>query len=470
MSRTLLIAASPGELWAALVEDEALRELRVFRAGARSGRVGDVILGRVVALKPELPAALVDIGLERPAFLSGEDAAPGAGVAALHEGEAITVQVTKEARADKAVGVSTRLRLSGRFLDFTPARPGIVAAKGVALAERERLVAALGEIAGAGEGFVLRAPASGATPADLAADADSVRARWRAIEAARARTRPPAPLEPPPTPLAMLLGEFASAAPDSIVIDERAAFAEARGWLVRHDPALAERVTLHRERQPLFEHHGVAGDIADVLAPRVLLPEGGALTVELTAAATMIDVDSGAAAHGRKARAAILATNLAAAGEAARQIRLRNLAGPIVIDFVGMRDRRDRDRVRDALTAALADDVDAEVLGWTRLGHLELVRKRRHAPLAELLFTRAPGGGLVKTPMTVALEALRALAREAEASPMRAPVLRVHPEVAAALANEAGAARQELEARLGRAVEIVAEPGRAREGFDMSGR
>ncbi|HEX9489615.1 MAG TPA: ribonuclease E/G, partial [Stellaceae bacterium] len=185
MSRTLLIAASPGELWAALLEDEALRELRVFRAGARMGRVGEMILGRVVALKPELPAALVDIGLDRPAFLSAEDAAPGAGIVALHEGETIAVQVTKEARADKAVGVSTRLRLAGRFLDFTPGRAGVTAGKGVPPAERERLGAVLREIAGTGEGFVLRAAASGTSAADLAADAESLRARWRVIEVAR---------------------------------------------------------------------------------------------------------------------------------------------------------------------------------------------------------------------------------------------------------------------------------------------
>ncbi|HEX6842538.1 MAG TPA: ribonuclease E/G [Stellaceae bacterium] len=467
MSGTLLIAASPGELWAALVAEERLRELRVFRAEAGRGRVGEVILGRVVALKPELPAALVDIGVARPAFLSAEDATPGSAIAALTEGEAIIVQVTKEARADKAVGLSTRLRLAGRFVDLTPGRPGVSAGKAVPPAERERLLAALREIAGAGEGFVLRA-AAGAAVADLAADAESLRARWRAIEAARARAEAPAPLEPPPTPLATLLAAFAPAMPEAIVIDERAAFAEARLWLARHSAVLIDRLLLHREQQPLFEHHGVAGDIAAALSPRVLLPEGGALTIELTAAATMIDVDSGSAARGRRAAAAILAVNLAAAAEAARQIGLRNLAGPIVIDFVGMRDRRDRDRIRAALTEALARDADAEVLGWTRLGHLELVRKRRHAPLAELLFERAPGGGLVKTPLTVALDAIGALAREAAAAPARAPALHVHPEVAAALSSEAGAARRELEDRLGRAVDIVAEPGRPRDGFDIA--
>ncbi|HWG78308.1 MAG TPA: ribonuclease E/G [Stellaceae bacterium] len=465
MSGTLLIAASPGELWAALVAGERLRELRVFRAEAGRGRVGEVVLGRVVALKPELPGALVDIGVARPAFLSAEDAMPG--FAALTEGAAIIVQVTKEARADKAVGASMRLRLGGRFVDLTPGRAGVSATKAVPPAERERLLAALREIAGAGEGFVLRTAAA-PTAADLAADAESLRARWRAIEAARTRAEAPASLEPPPAPLAMLLAAYAPAMPEAIVVDERAAFAEARLWLTRHSPALVERLSLHREQPPLFEHYGVAGDIAAALSPRVLLPEGGALTIELTAAATMIDVDSGGAARGRGAASAILAVNLAAAREAARQIALRDLAGPIAIDFVGMRDRRDRDRVRAGLTEALADDADAEVLGWTRLGHLELVRKRRHAPLAELLFERAPGGGLVKTPLTVALEALRALAREAAAAPIRAPALHVHPEVAAVLSGAADTARRELEERLGRAVAIVAEPGRPRDGFDIT--
>ena len=467
MSGTLLIAASPGELWAALVGEEGLCALRVFRSESSRGRVGEIILGRVVALKPELPAALVDIGVARPAFLSAEDAMPGSAITALTQGAAITVQVTKEARADKAVGVSTRLRLAGRFVDLTPGRARVSAAKAVPPAERERLLAALREIAGAGEGFVLRA-AAGVAAADLAADVESLRARWRAIEAARARAEAPAPLEPPPAPLATLLAAFAPAMPEAIVIDERGAFAAARLWLARHSPALVERLSLHRELEPLFEHHGVAGDIAAVLSPRVLLPQGGALTIELTAAATMIDVDSGGAARGRSAAAGVLAVNLAAAQEAARQIGLRNLAGPIVIDFVGMRDRRDRDRIRAALSEALGHDGDAEVLGWTRLGHLELVRKRRHAPLAELLFERAPGGGLVKTPLTVALEALRALAREAAAAPARAPALHVHPEVAAVLSGEADAARRELEGRLGRAVAIVAEPGRARDGFDIA--
>lgn len=466
MSRDLLIAVSPGELWAAVVQDDDLVTLRLVRTGTRA-RVGDVVFGRIVALRPDLPAALVDIGLDRPAFLSVEDAPPGAGIVAFHEGQAVIVQITKDARADKAAGVSMRLRLSGRLLDFVPARPGVAVGKGLALEEHERLLAALRLIARPGEGFVVRAAAAGASSGDLVADADALRARRRAIEAAAGGAHPPVRLEASSRPLAGLLTELVAIPPDEIVIDDRAAFAEARGWLARHHPTLSDRLTYHRETAPLFEHRGIAGEVALALAPRVPLLSGGALVIEITAAATVIDVDSGRTESARTAAEAILATNLAAAREVARQIRLRNLAGAIVVDFVGMKNRGARDRVRDALAAALADDGDADVLGWTRLGHLELVRKRRHAPLAELLFERAPGGGLVKTPTSVALDALRSLAREAAASPARLPVLHVHPEVAAVLAGDAGEARQELEGLLGRTLTVVAEPGRARETFDI---
>jgi ribonuclease G len=465
VSGELLIACSPGEIWVALVQDGELAALRVLRAGARA-RAGEVFLGRVVALKPELPAALVDIGVGRAGFLSAEDASVPAGISGLHEGQAIIVQVTKEARGDKATGLSMRLRLAGRLLELAPTRPGLGADKLLGAEEHRQLAALLGEIAQPGEGFFLRQAASGATAAMLEQEAETLRARWRRIEAASRLGAPPRLLEDSVSPVVLALEEFAPALPDAIILDDGATYAQARRWLARQHPDLAQRVSLYRETTPLFEERGIAGAVAAVLAPHVLLAGGGGITIEQTAAATMIDVDmGGAGGRGRDAERAILGANLAAAKEVARQIRLRGLAGPIVVDFIGMRRREQRERVRETLAAALAGD--AELLGWTRLGHLELVRKRRQAPLAELLFERTPNGGRVKTPLTVALEALRAMAQAAAAAVPRAPALHLHPEVAAALDGPGRAAREELEQRLGRAVAIVSEPGRARETFDL---
>lgn len=465
MSVDLLIACSPGELWAALVQEGELAGLRVLRAGGR-GRAGEMFLGRVAALRPELPAALIDIGMDRAGFLSAEDMAPPGGITGLHEGQAVLVQVTKEARADKATGLSMRPRIAGRLLVLTPTRPGIAAERVPDAQERRRLIEALTELAQPGEGLSARAAAAGSSAATLSNEIESLRVRWREIEAKARAGGPPRSLDESATPLALALEEFAPASPDAIVLDDGAVHAEARRWLTQHHPELAERTSLHRGTAPLFEERSVAGQIAAVLAPQVALPRGGRITLEPTAAATLIDVDMGSGdGRGRDAGRAILEANLAAAKEVARQIRLRDLAGPIVVDFIGMQRREQRERVRDALAAALGGD--AELLGWTRLGHFELVRRRRRAPLAELLFARAADGGWVKTPLTVALEALRAMTQAAALTPPRAPVLHLHPEVAAALDGPAKAARQELERRLGRTIAILSEPGRARESFDI---
>lgn len=458
MSGDLLLAVSPGEVWAARVERGQLVELRIAREGSNA-RVGTIFLGRIVALKPDLPAALVEIGEARPAFLSAEDAAPNL-LAGLTEGKAVLVQVTKEARADKATGVSLRIRLGGALVDLVPGGK-IDAARSLASDERFRLVAAVEQLAEPGEGFRIRAEAKGAQRSDLAADISSLRARWKAIEARRS-ARPPVALDPEAGPLPELLAALLQPPPQRIVIDDRAAYATVRGFLSRHRPALADALELYAGTEPLFEREGVAAQLAAALAPRVALAGGGALIIETTSAATLIDVDSGGAPA--------MATNFAAAREAARQIGIRNISGPIVVDFIGMKGKAERERVGAELRRALARDPAApDLLGWTRLGHMELVRKRRHPALEEILFERGQDGGRVKTALTVALAALRDLACAARAEPARAFALRAAPEVVAALADgPARAARLELEARLGRALAVEPDPKLGRETFDIS--
>lgn len=182
----------------------------------------------------------------------------------------------------------------------------------------------------------------------------------------------------------------------------------------------------------------------------------------------LIDVDSGTPETGSPGQSA-LAVDLAAAGLIARQIRLRSLGGAIVVDFVGLDDRHARERVRTAFARALATDpARPQLLGWTRLGHFELVRPRRLRPLAEALLEPAAGGTHVKTAITVAFEALRALRREARAQPGRRWRLIVAPEVAAALAGGAAAARRHLEQRLGQEIAVAADPQLARGGFQIA--
>lgn len=267
-----------------------------------------------------------------------------------------------------------------------------------------------------------------------------------------ARLDPPAQLLPAPG-FAAALALRLPAMPERIVADDAATLAELRsafpGVKVAHQPAPEWPIDL----DAVFEA---------ALAPSVAIRGGGRLHIAETPTATLIDVDTGTPDSGTAERAA-RAINRAAAAAIARHLRLRNLSGPIIVDFVGL-DRRDhRERVRDALAAAVAGDpAKPEVLGWTRLGHLELVRPRRGRSLSDAMLTP---GTPAKTPVTLAHEALRRLQREARANLAATWRLTAAPAIAAALRGPAAAASRALETRLGRPIEIVTEPGR--DGFDI---
>jgi ribonuclease G len=302
----------------------------------------------------------------------------------------------------------------------------------------------------------------------LHAEFAALQARWAAAKLRAQQAMPPARLDDDTGLVGRLLDAFAETPPDRIVIDDRPTLAAARSWVARQPPAFRSALALHEGSEDIFEQHGVDDDLAAAMGARVALPGGAALIIESAAAMTVIDVDGGDAVGGRgDPEKAGLGANLAAAAAAARQIRLRNLAGAIVIDFISMERRAHRDRVGAALEEALADDpAEPRILGWTRLGHVELTRRRRHKPLAEMLYEH-PASAPVKSALTVALEALRETARQAAHHPARAPTLIVHPAVAAALADTAGAARRELESLLARPLTVVADPARGRETFDI---
>ncbi|MBX6366791.1 MAG: ribonuclease E/G [Rhodospirillales bacterium] len=430
MSPVLLLAAGPGEARAALLEGEEIVELRIERAAA--ARAGEVCLGRVVAVLPGMSAALLDIGAERPALLERKHA-----LAPFHEGQRLVVQVVREARAEKGPAVTARLALGGALLALTPGRPGVrvpTEIQGDVL--RQALLPLLGE----DEGLNLRAGAAGAEMVELEADLARLRARWSEIRA-RAESAVPGPLETPPSPLRRLAeAAIEEWSPSTVRVDTPRIAAELRG--------LAEVEVAPGTRALIDEA------VEAALRPVVPLPGGGSITIEPTRAATLIDVDGGGAKT-------LLDVNKAAAREAARQIRLRNIGGQILIDFVSMEAPPQRQAVLDVLSHALKGDLARpHALGWTRMGLVEVTRRRRHPSLLEVLTEPSDRR---KTALTVALEALAAAERAAGTR----PVLRVHPEVAAALDGPAAAARAELEARLHVPIAIEAASGIAREAFDL---
>jgi ribonuclease G len=292
----------------------------------------------------------------------------------------------------------------------------------------------------------------------LPAEAQNLAQRWRDILERASQREPPARLDPPSS-FAAALASVMRAAPDAILIDDPAVIPELRRIFsaasVRHEPEAEWPIDLDE----IFDQ---------ALSGTAALTGGGAIHIETTRAAVLIDVDSGTPEAG-SLEGNRLAVNLAAADAIARHIRLRNLGGGIVVDFAGLEDRKMRSRVRDRFIEALAPDpARPQILGWTRLGHFELVRPRRGRPLAEALLEPRPGGALVKTPITIAHDALRELRREARAQPGRRWRLTVAPDVAAAFAGAAANALRALDERFGREIKIVVDAALERERFQIA--
>jgi ribonuclease G len=264
---------------------------------------------------------------------------------------------------------------------------------------------------------------------------------------------PPVQLYPVPG-LASALALRLSAIPERVLVDDAAIIPEYRKAFPGAEIAAGSDWPIDLD-----------GALDAALAPSLALPGGGTVHIQQLQGATVIDVDTGNPSKG-DADAAALAANLAAAETIARQLRLRNLGGGIVIDFVGVEGRAARERVKAVLESACrADPMEPRVLGWTRLGHLELVRPRRGRPLAAALLEPDRGTTPRKQPLALAYECLRALQREARAHPAANWMLRVSPAIAAALSGSARVALHDLETRLGRRIEIVEAAGET--GFDI---
>lgn len=429
MASEILYSWGPGESRLALVKDGRLVELSVVRPELLAGAV---VSGRVVELAPKLGAVFVDIGQERPAYLQG--------VKGLTKGQAVLAQVKADAHAGKGATLTADIALTGRHLVLTPNRPGLVVSRKLSGDNRQRLLERLAPLVADDEGVTARTHAIHAAEADLAAELAALRAAWVAIQAGRAGGKVPAVLWRP-DPLERLLAEHPGVT--RVRVDDDAAFADARA-------RLGPVVERHRDGR-LFDLHDVEDAAAAALSPVVPLPCGGRVAIEPTAALTAIDVDSGPANP--------IEANLQAVAVIARQLRLRNIAGQIAVDFVSGGGKGALIKLMAALKQAVAGDpIATHVIGMTPLGLVELTRERRGPALSDLMQERAT----VAAPDAVALRALRLALSEAAHRPGRALVLAVAPEVAAALARRPEAVA-EAEARLGRRLAVRADAMRGRD-------
>jgi ribonuclease G len=456
----LLIDAMPGETRAALLENDRLIEILILREG-RESRVGQVFLGRVQRVLPGVRAAFVDLGLDRSGFLSLSDTDEP-----IQEGRALVLQVAKDALGRKGVQLTRRIAIAGRNLVLTPLQPEMQISRRIGDdAEQTRLKRVIGAIAGPGEGFIVRTAAAGAADADIAADADQVRSVWDAIEIAAREHRAPALLYAGPDPLQRVLMELAGSAVSQILIDDPASFAAARRIAARGMTEIAPRLALYKGDETLFDAYGVEGEIEQALGARVRLPSGGEIVIEGTEALTAVDVNTGSHVGESRAEETLVRTNLEAAAEIARQLRLRAIGGMVVVDFATMDEEGSWNRVLGALSSALARDRSAaRALGRTAGRLVEVTRRRTREPLAQLLCGSWRGGGADRTAETVAFDALRAIRREAARRP--GPVrVAAAAEVAAVLQ---GPRLDALAQAIGREVTVAPEPGWARGRFEIA--
>ena len=431
--RALLIDSGPGETRIARVDDGRLREIWFDRARTPN-RVGAIFLGRVTRVEAGLDAAFVDLGLDRPGFLRTKNAR-------LQEGQAIVVQVDREAEGDKGVRLTAAIDLAGNALVLTPGRKGVVLSRRIAdPEERRRLQAILAGLADGADGLIARTRAAGMAADRLEAEAASLRAAWAAIQAAAKKGTAPMLLHENSLTLRVLRDQGESL---DIVRAGRPVIAAIEAWCRAWAPDLLDRIALHRGPEALFAADEVEAQVEAALSRTVPVPGGGRLVFDQAEAMAVIDVDSGSASVPTDAERAALAVNVAAADEIARQLRLRGIGGTVVVDFVSMRRAENRRAVRKALEQALEDDPDAGgIHEMPGLGLVGFTRRRSRPPLAAILGEACDmcgGSGWRPSARTIALATLRQVVREAAATPGGAIVVQAAPDVADAVEIEAPA-------------------------------
>jgi ribonuclease G len=476
MRREICIDRVPGETRVALLEDDQLAEILIERETAR-GVAGNVYLGRVRNILPGMQAAFVDLGLERDGFLYVEDAGgptraaedalladeggdapevapPGAAPSRplpaariedlVREGQEVVVQVTKDPMARKGARITAHVALPGRLLVFLPGVDHVgVSRRIVDDAERERLrtaVRATAERVGAAGGFIVRTAGAGLAADDFEPDARALAETWSAIGRRRSHAAAPALLHQEAGAIERALRDILRDGVQEIVADSDDVLGEAGEWLARARPADPPRLRLHEDPLPLFEARGVQSQLDRALRPRVWLRSGGSIVINPTEALVAIDVNTGKYVGREGLEETIVRTNLEAVHEIVRQIRLRDLGGIIVIDFIDMREGAHRALVLEAMEQELRRDrARSRMLQISEFGLVEITRQRTRPSLERTLGRPCPtcGGGTVKSIETLEIEIVREGLRRRWARLEGRLAVRAHPDTAAVLRGRA---------------------------------
>jgi ribonuclease G len=446
------------------------------------------MLGRVQRVLPGMQAAFVDLGLEKAGFLAAREARCLADLPSfmdqpciskcVREGEAVVVQVIKDPISDKGARLSANVTIPGRLVVLVPNQTGIALSRRIEDEdERKRLTDLLTDIAtndkraAAGAGYIVRTAALSATRDDIASDIARLGDEWRAIQARSKMAKVPATIYHDLDPVERTMRDGVDDDTSRVLIDNAEAVAQARAYAARAMPSAVDKIQLFNGPGELFDLHNIEGEIEQLLQPRVRLPSGGWITLETTEALTSIDVNSGSYTEATGLEQTSLKTNLEAAAEIGRQLRLRGVGGLIVIDFIHLNEPENIGQVLTVLADSVSKDrTPTQILPMSEFGLVEMTRKRVREPLAKLfseVCDPCHGHGRIKTVVTVAAELLRRVAREAKARPGTKLVAYAAPEVVVWIEAQGDDLKQTLRRHAAAGLRFEPRANFARAQFDV---
>jgi ribonuclease G len=494
MKREILISSTSREIRVAIIEDDQLVELLVDRPEARR-MVGDIYLGRVEAVQPGIQAAFVDIGTEKSAFLhasdlvvpgadedddeeEGEgdeaeeaDAAPRRSRRAnvvpiqdvIKKGDTLIVQVSKEPISTKGPRVTAQVSMAGRFLVFMPHASRVGVSRKIGdRTERARLREQVeGILPPKSGGVIVRTVGEDATPEAFQRELNTLISTWKRIKK-KTFVRAPTQIHRETSLTRGIIRDIFSTKVESIEVDSKQVFNEIVEYLKGIAPELIERVKLYEGNVPLFDKANIETEIRDLFKRRCELPSGGYLIIEPTEALVSIDVNSGRFTGKKDPEKTILKTNLEAAREVARQIRLRDMGGIIVCDFIDMETKGNRDRVLQEIRTHLGRDrARTKAFPVSDLGLIEMTRQRVRQSHLQQMTEACPtcsGTGRVFTPETIARRVERSVKRMAVEGRRDQIVVKLHPEVALYVLDQEKDYVRKLEKSAGFALEMRDDP------------
>lgn len=489
MSEELLVNVTPRETRVAVVENGMLQELHIER-GSQRGVVGNIYKGKVQRVMPGMQAAFVEIGLERAAFLHASDVlrAPPLeateGVEAtppahppiaelLRDGAEIVVQVVKDPIGSKGARLTTQISIPSRYLVLLPhARVVGVSARIEDEAERARLKDLVAELAkGTGYGYIVRTNAEGQPAEALAEDIAYLGRVWELVaKTSAAATVGSRVYEDLSLPL-RAVRDLIRREVDKVKVDSRETCQHLREFAASYMPALADKIEHYSGSRPVFDMYGVEDEIQRALDKEVPLKSGGYLVIDQTEAMTTVDVNTGSFLGQRNLEETVYRTNLEAAQAVARQLRLRNLGGIIIIDFIDMQDPEHRRQVLRTLEKSLAKDhAKTTVHDFSPLGLVEMTRKRTVDSLERRLCEpchECGGRGMVRTAETVTYEIFREIVRAVRQFEAARLLVIASPKVVVRITEEESSAVAELEEFLGKSIRFQADAQYLQEQFDV---